>query len=191
MKEKDKALWRKVSLIAFLFFIVIGFSVPTFFVGNDQPPPQAEPQICQSDADCYLICTDDLPVPVLCSQNLCQQNSCQEASLYPYIEEPKQASLQIAIDRKALPLQNSNPNDFFVRFAGDGVQVFSNRLSLQQVLEKAGMGLTETCLLANSTAYCTSAEKKLRILVNGGEVSPLYTLKEGDAVSIDYGSIDQ
>lgn len=186
MKEKDKDLWRKVSLIAFLFFIVIGFSVPTFFVGN-QPPenPQAEPRICQSDADCYLLC-DSGAVSVLCSQNLCQQNACEEASVYPYTQEAKQASLEVTIDGKVLPLQNSNPNDFFVRFADDAVQLFSPRLSLQQVLEKAGMGLTDTCLTVNSTAYCTSAEKKLGILVNEAEVSPLYTVKEGDKVGIVY-----
>lgn len=185
MKEKDKALWRKVSLIAFLFFIVIGFSVPTFFVGNNQPPEQAEPRICQSDADCYLIC-DSGAVSVLCSQNLCQQNACEEASVYPYMQEAKQASLEVTLDGKALPLQNSNPNDFFVRFADGGVQVFSPRLSLQQVLEKAGMGLTENCLTFNRTAYCNSAEKKLRILVNDAEVSPLYAVKGGDGVEIVY-----
>ncbi|MDP3640790.1 MAG: hypothetical protein Q8R53_06370 [Nanoarchaeota archaeon] len=191
MKEKQKVLLRKIFLLTFLALIVIGFSVPTFFLGNTpQENSLAEPNICQSDADCYLLC-DSGPVAVLCSQNLCQQNACNEFSAYPYSSEAKQAMMSVIIDGQEIPLKNANEKDFFVTFSENKVQLFSSGLSLQQIMEKAGMLLTPDCLTVNGTAYCTKNDKELQILANDAHVAPLYPMKAGDVVKIEYGQVPE
>jgi len=191
MKEKQKALLRKFFLLTFLALIVIGFSVPTFFLGNTpQENSPAEPNICQSDADCYLLC-DSGPVAVLCSQNLCQQNACNEFSPYPYSAEAKQATMRVVVAGKEILLKNAHEKDFFVAFFEGSVQLFSSGISLQQIAEKAGMLLTQDCLTVNGTAYCTKDDKELLIIVNNAEVAPLYPVKEGDVIKIEYGKVPE
>ena len=82
-KRKKSQRVYKIGMLVLLALIVLGFTIPGFIdpTGEDQQV-NVEPRLCQSDADCYLLC-DDVPEQVLCSQNMCVRNSCQEYDLYP------------------------------------------------------------------------------------------------------------
>ena len=88
MKQKSKSLIRKTIVIVFMALIVLGFTVPGFLHSNDENNNYAvEPRLCKTDAECYLTC-DDLPVKVLCAENICQQNSCEEYAIFEFTEPP-------------------------------------------------------------------------------------------------------
>ena len=82
MGKKDKKLFSKILLILFLLMIVLGFTLPGF-LEFDEETQYIEPRICQNDADCYLMC-EDIPVEVLCSQNLCQKNYFEQSRVQRY-----------------------------------------------------------------------------------------------------------
>jgi len=101
--------FSKVVMIIFLGLIVIGFTVPGILYLNptQASPGSAEPRICQTDSDCYLMCNEQ-PVNVLCTQNLCQQNSCTETSPYPYSTQPVRFQLAIVLNDTPISLVNSS-----------------------------------------------------------------------------------
>ncbi len=135
MKKKKKEQLIKTITVIFLLLVTLGFMVPGFMdLGNDHQQ-YAEPRICQSDADCYLMCGEDnsQPVEVFCSENLCQQNFCDEYAVFPFQPEPLTFTLEIA-DLNLVEL--SNAQDIFVKFSNNQVQVFTPDLSLDYILEK-------------------------------------------------------
>jgi hypothetical protein len=164
---KDKKLFSKILLILFLIMIVLGFTLPGFLEFDDENQ-YVEPKICQTDADCYLMC-DDNPIEVLCSQNLCQQNSCTEGSYYTYTEEAVTFSLEVEIDDELIDLDNqSNDKDIFVKFDND-VKLYSS-LNINHVLEKLGLN------------------SKFNLFVNDEEsYDYTYLPQEGDKVMVVYG----
>ncbi len=173
-------------MLAFLVMLVIGFTVPLFQLDNQNPASTntAEPRLCQSDADCYLLC-EQQPVAVLCSENLCIRNGCEEYSLYPYSENPITFQLKVLLRGEERELQKVQQGDLFVEFgdaagkdglaAGGGgevpdaggaesaggtggskVRMFS-RLPLGRLLEKAGIRLAGQCLFLQGISYCTGS----------------------------------
>ncbi len=186
---KHKKLFSKVVMITFLLMIVIGFIVPLFNLGRNttNQPKQAEARLCQSDADCYLIC-DDVPLTVLCTQNLCQQNSCEEGSLFPYQEQPVTFTLEITIQGETLDLASrQDGKNLFAVFDDDMVRVYSS-LVLPLVLEKVGIAMNSLCIQVDGQQYCTKEGKEMKVLVNGEEelAAQYYYPKEGDKVEIVY-----
>lgn len=179
---KTEKLLSKVVMIAFLVLLVLGFTLPGVInFSNPESTEKAEPRLCSSDADCYLIC-DNEPVAVLCSQNLCLQNSCEENSYYPYDANP--ITFTILVQNVSLE-ERSNSQDFFVKFNGNTVQLFTARLVLYQVLEKARLILDTQCLAFDGKQYCGD---EISMVVNG-ENSTLYgnyAPEKGDVVEIKY-----
>ncbi|MBU0457082.1 MAG: hypothetical protein KKD75_02970, partial [Nanoarchaeota archaeon] len=202
---KTEKLFSKIVIIIFLVMIVLGFTLPGFLELGENKEVSAEQRICQADADCYLLC-DDIPVVALCSKNLCQQNSCGEKSYYEYNVTPISFSLQIEVvnlvksnesklngsklyESKKVDLENMvNSNDIFVKFSDDKVNLYSSGLSLNDVLEKLGMSMTNKCLVINDEQYCEDDEKELSLIVNDKESYSYgqYLPKEGDTVKIAF-----
>ena len=187
MKQKKQQRFRQIAMIIFLVLIVLGFTIPGFLNPPDSVVQIAEPRLCHTDVDCYLFC-DETPKEVLCSQNLCQQNSCEEASYYAFKETPLQFSLMVELENETLSLQNrSSSQNLFVTFNDPTVSLFSSGLTLQHILEKAGMQLTAPCLVVDAVRYCEDDGTTLQILVNGNQTFSYgnYVPKEGDAVKIE------
>ncbi len=173
-------LFSKVMMIAFLVMLIIGFTVPAF-LQSDNGKPAAEQRICQTDTECYLMC-EDVPVPVLCSGNLCVQNSCEEKALYPFQQNPLAFSFDVEINGSAVNL-TSNPNNFFVKF--NPLEVFSTGVSLNQILDKAGMKLDGLCLQTPQGKYCNDKEKEVQVWVNGNRTYNYnYVPLQGDTIKI-------
>lgn len=175
-------IWKKLFLLGILFMLVIGFSVPLFQLGGDEPPLQPPARICQSDADCYLTC-DDKPLAALCSQNLCQQNSCQEGNKYVLLEQPSTFNLEIEVGGEDITLSEKFiQGNFLVRMNDESVAIYTQGLFLPQVLEKFNIGIDEQCLHIGRLPYCNNLE----VLVNGKKDSfpTYYTPQEGDTVII-------
>jgi hypothetical protein len=191
MAKREKML-SKVVMIAFMLMIVVGFTVPLFNLGGQDPNVSvAEPRLCQTDSDCYLMC-DENPRKVLCSQNLCQQNECEEYSLYPFREDSITFSLIINVFGGKTPLVLRNAGkDLFIGSEGEEVSVFSSGISMNKVLEKFNMGLNPECLFVGTQAYCNDKENELVFNVNGEVVYTLgdYVAQEGDAVEISYSKV--
>ncbi len=188
MKSQKRQRFRQIAMIVFLVLIVLGFTIPGFLNPPDSVVQAAEPRLCQTDADCYLFC-DETPKEVLCSQNLCQQNSCEEASYYAFKETPLQLSLVVELENETLSLQNrSSSRNVFVTFNDPTVSLFSSGLTLQHVLEKAGMQLTAQCLVVDAVRYCEDEDTALQVMVNGNQTFSYgnYAPKEGDAVKISF-----
>lgn len=174
-------------MLGFLIMIVLGFTIPGF-IGNEDDPlaTYVEARVCQTDTDCYLTC-DGTPQPILCSQNLCIQNSCEEANYYPLNPDPLSFSLTLSIENETIALQ-SNPQNLFVTFDDNEVNLFSNGLNLNQVLDKAGMAMNTQCIQTNQL-YCTNLEQTLDLSINGEKSYDFigYVPKEGDEIEITYG----
>lgn len=179
---KIEKLLSKVVMIVFLVLLILGFTIPGVInFSNPESAVKAEPRLCSSDADCYLIC-DNEPVAILCSQNLCLQNSCEEDSYYRYNTNPITFTLNI---QNVSLEERSNSRDFVVKFNGNEVQLFTSRLVLYQILEKAGITLDAQCLTFDREKYCGD---KMEMIVNG-ENSTLYgnyVPEEGDVVEMRY-----
>ncbi len=188
MKKRNESL-RKAGMLIFLVLIVIGFSVPLFLSPLDQSTaPIIEPRVCQDDADCYLTC-DSGVVASLCFQNLCMQNACDESSPFPYQQEPSIITLSVMINGQKLPLAvQSSSQDIFVQFEGDAVKLYSDRLSLSQILEKAGIIARYPCLISSGISYCVDNTHKLQFHINGVESFQYenYLPDTGDAIRIEY-----
>src|SRR3989344_4739198 len=171
---KDKKLFSKIFIIFILLLMVVGFSVPLFNLGGNgstDPTKKAEPRLCTTDSDCYLVC-DDKPLTILCSQNLCLQNACNEYALYPFREMPVNFNLNVEIDNAEIDLASrTDPKDLMVKF-GEKVQVFSWGLPLVFILEKVDMTLNENCLTVDNQQHCDNGGKKLQFLLNGNETLP-------------------
>lgn len=186
---KDKKLFSKVMIIILLIMMVLGFSIPLFNLGGEEKKAiGAEPRVCQSDADCYLLCQDQ-PVTILCSQNLCQQNSCEEFSPVAYQQNPIPISLKIEIEGIEQNLtRRVNPKDSFVRWDDGKVQLYSSQLSLAQILEKFNMGIEGACFKVYTKQYCQDKEHNLTFSINDQEqyLYKEYVPKEGDSIEIKY-----
>jgi len=191
MIKKRNESWRKAGMIVFLLMIVIGFSVPLLLNPADQNAPKVvEPRVCQHDSDCYLTC-DSGAISTLCYQNLCVQNSCAESSPFPYQPEAASITLTLVINRQKILLSNQTSSaDFFVQFEEDSVKLFSNRLSLAQILEKTGISTRFPCLTYLGVPYCVDDGHKLQFFVNGQESYQYenYLPKAGDTIQIEYAS---
>ncbi|MBI2669477.1 hypothetical protein HYX14_06570 [Candidatus Woesearchaeota archaeon] len=175
-------LLSKVVMITFLVMIVIGFTIPSFLQSNDGKAA-AEQRICQTDTECYLMC-EDIPVAILCSGNLCIQNSCKEKSLYPFQQNPLAFSLGVEVDGQTVNL-TANPNNFFVKF--NPTEIFSSGISLNQILDKAGMRLEGLCLQTPQGKYCNEKEKEVQVWLNGNRTYNYnYVPVQGDTIKIIY-----
>lgn len=195
---KTEKLFSKIGMIVFLILIVLGFTVPGF-INSDQNnlPPQVEPRICQSDAECYLIC-DEKPFPVLCAQNLCQQNECGFSYFEYNRDEAVTFKLDVVVDSGTREAPNvgkldlisrNNAQNFFVTFAPeDKISIFSSRLNLNLVLDKVNVFLYDKCIKVDTTSYCENDDFFLSILVNNEESELLgdYIPQNGDDISISY-----
>lgn len=137
MRKKKEKLFSKIVVIVFLVMIAIGFMVPGSINSDDDSPGYVEPRICQVDADCYLIC-EDVPVKVLCSQNLCIQNSCSEGNYYPFNSNP--LTFELVVEKDDFDLIGKD-EDLFVKFSNGVVRLYSSGLSLGHVLEKVGLSI--------------------------------------------------
>ena len=186
---KDKKLFSKIVVITLLVLMVLGFSVPLFNLGGGKstdPTKKAEPRVCQTDSDCYLVCNDK-PLNILCSQNLCLQNSCDEYSLYPFQETPLKFKLNVELAGQKMDLPaRMDSKDLMVKFDAGEVRVFSWGLPLNFILEKVDLSLNEQCLKVDGTEYCS--KEKLKFMLNGNETlpNPSYYPKEGDTIKIKY-----
>ncbi len=191
MQAQKKELLRKMLVITFLVLLVVGFTVPQFLFSNtngNQPIETAEPRLCRTDADCYLVCGEK-PTAVLCTENLCQQNSCEELSYYEFQENPVTFSLDVVVDGDKIDIASRlDPQAIFVKIVGGTIRLFSSRLTLQQVLEKMNLRLDTQCLSMGEISYCSDAEKTLTLRVNGEEtVLDRYIPQEKDKIVLEYG----
>lgn len=178
---KTEKMFGKAVIIIFLVLLVLGFVIPGVINYNTSDAAAVEPRLCSSDADCYLFC-DDLPAPVLCSQNMCARNSCDEASYYEYNAVPITFTLHL----ENVTLEDrGNDRDLFVKFEDGEVQLFSSRLILYQILEKAGIIFDSECLTLDGKQFCG---EKLKLKLNGKNSTLYrnYAPKEGDLVEIIY-----
>lgn len=184
----QRETWSKIGITLFLFFIIVGFTVPAFLNTNSTPVAAVEPKLCQTDADCYLTC--DKPVAVLCTQNLCQQNSCEEYSYYPLAQQPTTFQLEMIMNGKEVNLAaRSEPQNFFVTFTENEVKLFAPGLTLVQVLDKVNIHVNEQCLYLDSVSYCNNAKAELKSVVNGEQIYDYsYVPKERDNIKILYSS---
>tara|TARA_Y100000310_G_C20512000_1_gene729343 strand:+ start:521 stop:1042 length:522 start_codon:yes stop_codon:yes gene_type:complete len=135
MKKKKREQLTKTLMVAFLLLVALGFMVPGFLDLGENNQQYAEPKICQTDSDCYLMCGEDNtePVEVFCAENLCQQNFCDEYTPFKYQQEPVTFTLEIS---NLTLTELSNSQDLFVKFSNDQVQMFTTGLSLDRILEK-------------------------------------------------------
>ncbi len=167
-------------IAVFLVMLVLGFVVPGI-LNSSSDSAATEPRICNTDADCYLLC-EDKPVNVLCLQNLCLVNSCEEKNYYEYVQSP--VSFTVQIENVTLE-ERSSERDIFVKFAGNKAQAFTSKLPLYYILEKAALVLDTQCLTFDKKQYCSS---DLHMKVNGNESTAFgnYIPQEGDLIEIDY-----
>lgn len=169
--------------------LVIGFTVPAFMdFGNNGQAPTVQQRTCQSDSECYLMC-DDVPISVLCYQNLCWQNSCEEFALYPFNQTPVSFSLEIKINKDKIDFASlSNPQDHFVKADGGKVSMYS-QLALRQILEKFNVKLEGGCLITNQS-YCNGKNGNLSMTVNNEDAYSYgdYVPQEKDVVKVMYSS---
>ena len=194
---KNKDTWKKAGVLIFLGLIVLGFTVPGFInPTEDNNFVSEEPHLCKNDAECYLTC-DDLPVKVICLENLCQQNSCEEYNPFPFGEGGLDFELSIDIEGKEIELENrKNAIDIFVDFEKKGVNYKviqqTSRLPLSSILEKANLKLVDRCLVVDSSIYCESDENinssKSALYVNGEPVDLFerYIPKQGDIIEMSF-----
>ncbi len=185
--SKTRNLFGKVAMIAFLVMVVVGFTVP-IVLNNIKPDSNTyvEPRLCQTDVDCGLLC-DDLPVMVLCGQNICQQNACTQQSYYPFTEKPVTFTLNVIVENQSIDIASrANKNNFFVIFEKDRVKVYANGLNVAQILEKANMKMNGQCMTIDQT-YCAK-EGHIWVMRVKGQESPLfdYTPQEGDVIELVY-----
>lgn len=177
---KTEKLFSKVLMVAFLVMLVLGFVVPAI-LNNSSDSTAVEPRMCNTDADCYLLC-EDKPVNVLCLQNLCLVNSCEEKSYYEYSQNP--TSFTINIQNVTLE-ERSDDKNIFVQFEGNEAQAFAPKLPLYYVLEKTNIILDTQCLTFDKKQYCSS---DLHMKVNGKNSTAFgnYIPQEGDVIEILY-----
>lgn len=177
---KTEKLFSKVVMIVFLVMLVLGFVIPAI-LNNTSSDSGVEPRMCNTDADCYLLC-EDKPINVLCLQNLCLINSCEEKSYYEY----NQDSLSFTINIENVTLEErGNDRNVFVKFKGNEVHSFASKLSLYYILEKANLILDTQCLTFDQKQYCSS---DLQMKVNGNESTAFgnYIPEEGDVIELEY-----
>ncbi len=186
MVMDKKKRWYQIGMLIFLAMVVIGFVVPgVLYSGSDSSVNTVEPRLCQTDADCYLMC-DELPQKVLCSQNLCQRNSCTEQDFYNYTS-PQNFQLKITVNGTTIDLtRRSNSGNMYVTF-GELVAVYTGGLSLAQVLEKANIALTAECITLDTT-YCQNDKNTLVMNINGNQSFSYqsYVPQAGDRIEVIY-----
>ena len=184
-------LLSKIGIIVFLALIVLGFTVPGFLNQNPEtnPTTRTEPRLCQTDADCYLICQSQ-PLRVLCSQNLCQQNSCEEGPLFKYEESSRKLTLDVSLYGERINL-TAPAGNFFATFSENEVQAFALGMTLQQILEKTLVSFNNQCLNINGQSYCRNESDELQLLVNGNRSFSYenYVPQDGDKIKVDYSSV--
>lgn len=182
--EDMRRLIHKIIIIVFLVLIVIGFTVPTL-LDEDSSTNKAQPRLCKTDADCYLMC-NEVPIEVLCSQNLCWQNSCEEESPYPFNHTPTTFRLDIKINEESLTPKADSAN-LFVKAEGEKISVYAQGLSLDFIVEKFGIMLNGNCITTNQS-YCNNEIHKLGMKVNGIDAYAFgnYVPQEGELVEIGY-----
>lgn len=178
---KIKKLFSKVVLVIFLVMVVLGFVIPSVLNNSSSDSTAAEPRICNTDSDCYLFC-EDLPVNVLCMQNLCAVNSCDEKVYFDYNQNP--LSFTLNIQNVTLEERDSDSN-IFVKFNGNQVQSHNPKLPLYYILEKARIILDTQCLTFDQKQYCSS---DLQMSVNNTNSTAFgnYVPQEGDVIEITY-----
>jgi len=191
-----KNKWEKFSkfgMLIFMILIVMGFMLPGFLDvggGDNNGQQLIKPRLCNQDSDCYLTC-DDLPIKILCMQNLCQQNSCNEYVQYPFTEPPMGFSLIIKAEGEKIILnERLNSADLFVKF-NDGnsdLEIYSSKLDLGNILEKLYIDFDGKCMVLGSKNYCQSEGLNLDFKVNGEKSYSYenYLPKEGDVIEIIY-----
>ncbi len=185
MVMDKKKRWYRIGILIFLAMVVIGFVVPGVLYSGEDPASRIEPRLCQTDADCYLMC-DELPQKVLCSQNLCVRNSCTEQDFYNYTS-PQNFQLKIIINGTNVDLPaRSNSGNMYITF-GEPTAVYAEGLSLAQVLEKVNIALTAECITLDTT-YCQNDKNTLVINVNGNQSFSYqsYVPQAGDRIEIIY-----
>ena len=179
MAKIDK-LFSKVVMIVFLVLLVLGFVVPGI-LNNTSDSAAAEQRMCSSDADCSLTC-DQEPLIVLCLQNLCAQNSCTEKSYFQYNQEAISFTLQI---ENLILESRSNDKDIFVKFNGNEVHVFTSKLPLYYILEKANLIFDTQCLTFDGNQHCSS-ELLMTVNENNSTVFGNYIPQQDDVININY-----
>lgn len=190
---------KKYVNIVLLVLIAAGFTLPgaLYFGGSDNSNANnvdiSNQRVCQSDSECYLTCDTGLR-SVLCSQNLCTVNSCEEESIYEFSLTPAMnMNLEVIVNGESLELKNlTREGDFFVTFSGDNGQelkLYSDSLSLNQILEKVGLSLIGNCLNLGNEFLCGNDINELSFIVNGEERYEIsyYVPADGDEISIVYG----
>jgi hypothetical protein len=191
-----KNKWEKLSktgMLIFMIMVVLGFMLPGFLdVGDNGDGNQQiiEPRLCNQDNDCYLTC-DDLPVKVLCMQNLCQQNSCNGYAQYPFIESPVIFSLKIKVGNEVVELKDRlNSADLFVKLNDNSsnFKIYSSKLNFGDVLEKLNIDFDGKCMVLGNKNYCKNEGLELNFTVNGESSYAYenYLPKEGDLIRIVY-----
>ncbi|MBT3298325.1 hypothetical protein HN385_05345 [archaeon] len=188
--------WMKIVYLTLMVLVAAGFTLPgimyfgggssdsnTVTVGNDR--------ICSTDIECYLTCEGELKAS-LCYQNLCEINNCNEESNYD--SEGFTFNLNIEISGEHIDLsERSSEYNIFAEFSeisntGNEVNIHTDFLSMNQILEKVGMGLSSQCITIDGTTYCRSDSYDLTFTVNGeesysyGNVVP----EEGDVIKITF-----
>lgn len=186
---KTEKLFSKIIMILFLIMIVVGFTIPGFIQNTDNTAAPVDQRLCTTDADCYLLC-NDVPEAVLCYKNLCSKNTCEEYNYYPLTINPLTFSLTVIVDGKSINLtERSSSQDLFVNFIDDHIIIFSPGLSLNNVLDKAGI-ILEGCLIIDKMSYCSDDHSTLEMVVNSEKSLQYgsYLPKEGDMITVIYSS---
>ena len=195
-----KSRTKKIILLAFLAFIVIGFTAPlvsyTFFEGNQDtnsnlPEQLKNPKLCNTDTDCTLTCTPPSD-PVLCIQNICAQTACDQAPLFYYNQVPTRFTLDIVINNTNIPSHLPlivDPKNTFVQTQGDAISVFSGNMPLIGILEKVGITFNQNCMVYHTTQYCQDENNVLDLRINGNASTLDYSPQDDDIIILSYSKV--
>jgi hypothetical protein len=175
---------KQAVVLTLMFLIALGFMVPGFInapLSNEDSGTYVEPRLCQTDADCYLTC-DNVPLKVLCSQNLCFQNSCKEYSPYPFVENAVSFSLDVQADKTNVNLV-TQPNNLFVTSESNTVKVHTYGLPLGVVLDRVGVSFINNCANIGTNSYCIP-DWNITFLRNGNHSSLQSVALPTDSVKV-------
>jgi len=195
MRKKREKLFSKILVLTFLVLVILGFTVPGFINSADNVPlasTQAEPRLCNTDADCYLSCGDN-PEPSACVQNLCQKNSCSEGTLYTVLDQPLTFSLDVEVNGTSLDFSTRiNTQNFLTTFSGNQVSLFAKNFQLEQLFERLNLKLDDECIYVDNNVYCNSQDNHLTMQVNGAESLAYanYVPQQDDQIKIVYQKIE-
>ena len=195
---RKKKTWKEYSVIFLMVAITLGFMLPgALYFGSDQQDQSnnndPKTKVCSSDTDCYLTCDNELK-SVMCYQNLCEIDSCEQYQIHKFLIGGLNINLEVIVNEELVNLEDrQSVGNFFVSVSEkNNINLFSEELQLNHVLEKLDIYFKGGCLVVDSELYCNNEENKLMMIVNGEKnyAYENYFLVTNDDIIISYSTIE-